>query len=289
MAEETFSEDGNTLVAIHAVQDEYIVPAHVRHIGYNAFTGSIKRVVLSEGVESIGNSSFCSLGNLSSISIPSTVKSIDESAFYGCFDLNTITVHENNPFFTCSDGVLYDKRVDKIIAYPVARKNSSYILPVSVTAIPGALFRGAKFLKSIKLHDKVTTIGYLAFSSCYSLASLDIPKSVKEIKGRAFYNCKALTSIVIPDGVKVIEDAVFKNSALTFIELPDSIEEIKGSWIDSLGRIKEIRCHKKNPDDIRVELCFGSLFSSVKLFVPKESIDLYKANKHFGKATIFPL
>lgn len=287
MTEETFSEDKRTLIKIQAEEERYIVPDHIKHIKQCSFRGSIKQIVLSEGVESIDNSAFCELNNLSSVVISSTVAKIDDLAFWGCFSLESITVSEDNPYYTAIDGILYNKDLNKIIAYPVKRRNTDFILPESVTEIPGGLFRGAVNLKTVTLHDKVTKIGFHAFSTCTSLTVIDIPKSVNVIEDRAFYNCQRLSCpIVIPNGVKILETAIFKYSPISSIELPESIEVIKGAGDDSILFVKEIKFHKKDPNEIKIDrlsLCWG------KLYVPKESIDLYKNNVHFSKAEIIPL
>ena len=68
--------------------------------GYSWYSGSpatqkkdnVKKVVIQEGVTSIGNSAFAWCGKLTSIEIPSNVACIGNFAFYNCTGLTSITI-----------------------------------------------------------------------------------------------------------------------------------------------------------------------------------------------------
>lgn len=55
-----------------------------------SFRTSIKKVVVESGVTNIGARAFMDCINLTSISLPETVKTIDDAAFYGCDSLYTV-------------------------------------------------------------------------------------------------------------------------------------------------------------------------------------------------------
>ena len=83
------------------------------------------------------------------------------------------------------------------------------------------------FLKSVRIGDGVTSIGYGALYNCYSLASITIPESVTSIGDYAFYNCYSLASITIPESVTSIGTYAFKPCyALASISLPDGVTSI---------------------------------------------------------------
>lgn len=65
-------------------------PNHAKEVAPRAFLGATGSYTLNDGLETIGTAAFFN-NNLSSIEIPSSVKKIDRSAFYGCGDLNAIT------------------------------------------------------------------------------------------------------------------------------------------------------------------------------------------------------
>ena len=120
---------------------------------------NVKKVVIEDGVTSIGNSAFNECISLTSITIPDSVTSIGTYAFSGCRSLTSITI------------------------------------PDSVTSIGAYAFQSCSNLTSITIPDSVTSIGASAFNSCSGLTSITIPDSVTSIGSYAFYNCKNLTTI----------------------------------------------------------------------------------------------
>ena len=152
---------------------------------------NVKKVVIEDGVTSIGASAFYSCKSLTSITIPDSVTSIGFTAFYACSSLTSITI------------------------------------PGSVTSMERSAFEFCTGLKSVTISDGVTSIGESAFINCYSLTSITIPDSVTSIENYAFANCSNLTSITIPKSVTSIGNSAFKNcSSLTSIMIPKSVTSI---------------------------------------------------------------
>ena len=108
-----------------------------------------------------------------SFTIPDSVISIGDYAFYYCSSLTSITI------------------------------------PDSVTSIGDYAFSYCFKLTSIVVPDSVTFIGNYAFYCCSSLASIAIPDSVTFIGEHAFYYCFSLASITIPDSVTSIDSGAF--------------------------------------------------------------------------------
>ncbi len=120
---------------------------------------TIKKIVISNGVTSIGSSAFSGCSSLTSVTIPSGVTSISSSAFYGCSSLTSVTI------------------------------------PNGVTSIGSSAFSGCSSLTSVTIPSGVTSIGPNAFRSCESLTSVTIPISVTSIDFNVFMNCNSLTDI----------------------------------------------------------------------------------------------
>ena len=129
----------------------------------------VKKVVIENGVTSIGNFAFYNCTSLTSITIPDSVTSIGEDAFSYCTSLTSITI------------------------------------PNSVTSIGNYAFSYCGGLISITIPDSVTSIGEWAFKECTSLTSITISSSVTSIGAYAFAGCTSLTSITIPDSVTSIK------------------------------------------------------------------------------------
>ena len=121
---------------------------------------SIKAAVISEGVSLLGNGLFYGCSNLTMVSLPKTLKSIEYDVFSYCSSLEDITI------------------------------------PDSVTSIGDNAFRDCSGLTSVDIPDFVTSIGDSAFFRCESLTSVDIPNFVTSIGVSAFRNCR-LTHLLL--------------------------------------------------------------------------------------------
>ena len=94
-----------------------------------------------------------------SFTIPNSVTSIGDYAFYGCTSLTSITIGN------------------------------------SVESIGDYAFRDCSSLTSVTIPDSVTSIGNYTFYNCDSLKSVTIPDSVTSIGNYAFAHCSSLSSI----------------------------------------------------------------------------------------------
>ena len=165
-------------------------------IGYEAFyfCSSLRSVVIPNSVTSIGNYAFYGTGltniavdaanpeyagvggvlfnkalttliqypsglTASSYTIPNSVTSIGDGAFYHCTSLTSVTIGSG------------------------------------VTSIGTAAFDYCFSLTSVTIPNSVTNIGYGAFGDCDSLTSVVIPNSVTSIGWYAFDGCTSLTNI----------------------------------------------------------------------------------------------
>ena len=187
-------------------------------------------------VTSIGKVAFCWCESLASITIPNSVTSIGNEAFYGC-GLTSITIPDSvtsigeGAFHECTSltSVTIPDSVTSIgkDAFSDCKSLTTITIPDSVTSIGSEAFLGCKSLTSIIIPDSVTSIGDFAFSDCESLTSITLPNSVTSIGDRVFFNCSGLTSITIPDSVTSIGEDAFTNcTSLTSITIPDSVTSI---------------------------------------------------------------
>ena len=196
---------------------------------------NVKKVVIEDGVTSIGNKAFDSCSSLTSITIPNSVTNIGAAAFDSCGSLTSITIPGSVTsigtvaFYNCSGltSVTIPDSVTNIgaAAFDSCGSLTSIVIPNSVTSIESYAFSACSSLTSITIPDSVTSIGNNAFDSCSSLTSITIPDSVTSIGNNAFDSCSSLTSITIPDGVASIESYAFYNcSGLTSITIPSLIQ-----------------------------------------------------------------
>lgn len=188
--------------------------------------------------------------NLTSISIPTSVTSIDEGAFLKCTGLDSVSFASPSSLETIGNGSFQICAALTSISIPASvtlidktafafchnLDSVSFVSPSSLTTIGSFSFEGCALtsinipasvnsigngafmdcarLKSVSFSSpsSLTTIGFSAFISCRSLTSVDIPASVISIGKEAFQSCDALTSISIPASVTTIGDRAFYNS-----------------------------------------------------------------------------
>lgn len=214
-----------------------------------------------EGVISISKHAFYNSKNLEKITVPKTVKIMENNPFSNCPNL---TIENNSPHFIMKDGALYNKNMTTLFYYENKNNAKSIIIPEGVKIIGRHSFFNCKNLEYISIPNSVKIIGYNPFTGCSSLMKIDnqsynyafengilyddkkielihstikgspedviVPNTVKTIGRSAFYGCNRLKSVTIPESVKIIERSAFaycKN--LKNVIMPQNIK-ILGEW-----------------------------------------------------------
>lgn len=216
-----------------------------------AFIGctALKKVILPDCTDTIGNSSFSGCTALAEINTDNIIK-IGTDAFHNCTSLPEIpTVSEERNY----NGFKYYETNSSIIisGYTGSETDLSipaYINSKPVTKILDNSFKGMKIdsvsfpetlerigsrafymcnLKSIsKLPDGLTYIGESAFSMNFNLGgTLEIPASIHSVSESAFSRC-AFTEIIINEGVNTINKNAFYMNSCESIVIPDSVTSI---------------------------------------------------------------
>ena len=186
--------------------------------GNNNYSNDASGVLFDKGMTALIQ---CPGGFSGAYTIPDSVTSIDNRAFYSCKSLTSVTIP--NSVTSIGDGAFY--KCDSL---------TSVTIPDGVTSIDWCAFSDCTSLTSVTIPDSVTSIDVCAFDGCKSLTSVTIPNSVTSIGDCAFRDCTSLTSVTIPNSVTSIGDCAFQYCAsLTSVTIPDSVTSINnGAFYD---------------------------------------------------------
>ena len=219
------------------------IPNSVTSIGHFAFYDcrALTSVDIPDSVTSIGSGAFDRCYSLTSVTLGTGVTSINDRTFAYCGSLSSIYVSDDNTAYKSLDGVLYTKDGKELVKYPVAKTDTSFLIPNGVTSIGGYAFYSCDSLSSVTIPDSVTSIGRYAFEHCRALTLVTIPDSVTSIGKEAFYGCASLTSVTIGEGVTSIGYGVFVGcDSLTSVTIPDSVTSIGSSAFYSCDSLTSV-------------------------------------------------
>ncbi|QKX39421.1 leucine-rich repeat domain-containing protein [Metamycoplasma hominis] len=243
------------------------IPSSIKEIGEGAFLGhgDLHEVILNEGLEKIGawafdfsiishisinsnNKNFEIKDNFfidknnkkilayldkkaTKVTIPGSVKEIDERAFSWCPNLKE---------------VILNKGLEKIGAEAFYKtKIESITIPGSVKEIGEWAFYGCENLKEVILNKGLEKIGYSAFAGLINInnpkiESITIPGSVKEIGAGAFSDCANLKKVILNEGLEKIGACAFSYTNIESITIPDTVKEIGESAFSGCTNLKEV-------------------------------------------------
>ena len=192
---------------------------------YNNGNGVLK---FSSSVTSIGENAFSGCYHLTGITIPNSVTSIGKKAFSGCTHLTNVTL--GNGVTSIGDE-----------AFWFCEKLTSINIPENVTSIGKGAFSSCSSLTSVTFDNCVTSIGYKAFDRCKSLESVTIPNSVTSIGDYAFYECDNIATVTIGNGVTSIGKEAFTSCySLTSVTIGNSVTSIGEKAFDFCTRLESI-------------------------------------------------
>ena len=191
-------------------------------------------------VTKIGDGAF-SWSDLSNLTIPVSVTTIGQNVFSDAKKLTVINADNNNPAFSSSDGILFDKGKTTLVAYPAGKTATEYAIPGSVKVIGGYAFNSCVNLISINIPDGVKTIENNAFRYCENLSSIIIPNSVTSIGDYVFYCCYKLNSVTLPNSIEGIGRCTFFYCwELASIAIPESVTSIGNEAFSSCRKLKSM-------------------------------------------------
>lgn len=193
------------------------IPSSVTSIDAYAFYQStaLTSVSMSNGLLTIGSYAFSQCSALTTVALPSTVNDISETAFLSCTALKSFTMMStglSTGGYMTTNGVLFTRQTNILVAYPIAKIGTSYTVPDGTTAIGAYAFHSSK-VKTVKMPNSVQTIGLSAFRNNTVMESLELPKGVTTIGNYAFAGCTALQAVMLPSTLTSLGAGAFRDDA----------------------------------------------------------------------------
>ena len=166
---------------------------------WTSYRSQLKKVVVVEGATSIGDNAFNGFGEITSVTLPSTMTRLGNSAFYNGYKLASINL---------PDRISYVGSYCFQYCYVLAIDR----LPTGIKVYQPYSFRnvGANLdsLPPLVIPEGVTEIGDGAFAEWYDLTSLTLPSTLVTVGNQAFYKNR-VTSVHIPASVRSIGSDAF--------------------------------------------------------------------------------
>ena len=271
------------------------LPTSVTAVGANAFAycKGLEIVEAQKKLETINNSAFYSCSRLKevklpadgalksigscafkncyvpSISLPASLKTIGEEAFYNS-GLTSVTFAENSSLQTIGSYAFYNTNLTTVK------------LPDNGTlkTIDYSAFYDCYYLTSINIPEGITTIEGTTFYNCSKLNSISLPSTLTTINGSAFSGCSSLTSISLPIKLATIGEYAFSSSGLTELHLPAAIRSIGKYAFSNCSNLKNYYIYTVEPTT--VENNTFSNYTTATLHVPSLAWGKYYLNTNWS-------
>lgn len=224
--------NGDTLIQYTGNDENVTIPAGVRVIGEDAFSGnlSMKTLTIPNGVEEIRYHAFSGCDMLESVNIADSVRIIGQAVFSDCGSLRDVTIGDGlvnmgsgvfagcpnlstvnikSSRYHCRGGVIYNEAETTLVEMLGGCETTAYEMPSTVTRIDPYAFWDCDKLAYVQLSAALSEIPAYSFSGCTGLTAVSVPYSVKRIEAKAFSDCRNLQYAEIPGTVTWIHPTAF--------------------------------------------------------------------------------
>lgn len=274
IADSCFSECG--------LLKEIVLPSTLTHIGDYALNGTgITSIRLPEALTCIGDNALSNT-KITSLELPPVIEHIGKSAL----SATNLTGIELPPSLTSIGD--YAFRTTKLKEIVLTRQLKSVgegafestpieniVFPETKIEFGNKVFSSCSELPKVTLPDCMEVIPEFMFFDCKKLREVTFPSSLKEICQFAF-NFTALEELNLPDGLEIVGNSAFWGANFDSVTLPPSVKKIgfMGFYVKSL---KQIKSYCTTPPESESWNLNASDFARIPVYVPKGTVDLYKA------------
>lgn len=184
-------------------------------------------------VVEIGELGFIERKDIRSVTLPSTIETIRNEAFYGCASLRTIVIgqlQEDVKFENYGQRCVIERR-----SFGDCGMLRSIIFNIPIKSFGDSAFEGCESLRDVKINDMASwckSLFYNAtsnptyYSHCLILNgeeifNLDIPEGITRIWPYTFVNCIWIETVTVPSSLNIILENAFEGCDLMSLNCTD--------------------------------------------------------------------
>ena len=248
------------------------------HTAENKLVAGCKGTVIPEGVECICERAFKSITGLKSIKLPSSLKTIENQAFYNV-GLTSIVIPKSvttigTGAFGCCENMTSVSVEDGNTVYESPTGSNAVIETATSTLVVGC--------QTTIIPKNVRIIGSYTISGP-AITELTIPEGVEQIEECAFYKC-SFETILLPHSVKKLDYGVFQGCAkLKTVYIGNGLQDIGSVIFSYCNQLADFYlAATKVPQTL--DNSFAGLPTSivVTLHVPAESVEAYQQDRNWS-------
>ncbi len=199
----------------------------VAEIDENAFYGntSLSTIYIPSSVKTIGSHAFQNCSNLSEIIFSEGLIDINAEAFRNCTSLSYAELPDSVEGI--GEGAFQECTGLEGFHYP-ANLNHRNSLYDNGYLYDGNIFRDCDKLISYTIPEGITTVCEGLFYGANKLQHVFLPSTLKEIGSNAFRGCVSLQSVTIPNGVITIHEYAFAScNTISTLKMPNTIKTVE--------------------------------------------------------------
>lgn len=259
----TLMSDGTLTVSGSGSMYDYEASAQP----WYSYTNSITKIVVTEGVNSIGRCAFHSMTAITELILPESLMAIDEYAFYGCTGITEINVPAKTFYvgkyafrktgadtvsfassanWSFTDGTVIDMNDNTALVSAFTKNKDTYSLSFVKTAMDsGNILASGTFGNNGSFSWTLTDTGALtvngngkmpAFNAnttpwyAYKgvVRTVTLGEGITALSRCAFHSCRAIMSVSLPNTLEAIGAYAFYNCAtLKNIAIPEAVTKIE--------------------------------------------------------------
>ncbi len=199
---------------------------------------NVADITVSEGIGRVGGRLFSWCDNIRRVTLPSSLKKIDDTAFLYSTGLSSVNLADTSvedigesAFGGCSalqQPVKIPPTIKVIRDYAFAESDITALdLPDVPYSIGACAFMRCHKLLEIETLGGCTNLGAEAFAACENIVRVEIPASIRHIPQWAFRNCGSLRDVVFAEGLESIDVDAFLDCPLRDFVLPDGVLDVR--------------------------------------------------------------